>query len=168
VFSLADMVKRLLSRGFGGQVLSGEAGATALMRGNFIMCPTLCFRVGRLAGRRFDDRWAQVQDLEFTIRLLLEGESIVGVEARGYAYRRHPESATSIQSRSRLRFDEEFRLFDEIAKRAEARGWQRTARAARHKRIIKLHLLYRALRDLASLRIRSARETLAYLRSRSG
>lgn len=167
-FSLADAVKRFLVPAHAGVTrLAGEPGATALMRGNFIMCPTLCFRTHRLAGRRFDPAWSQVQDLELNVRLLMEGEQLVGSDAIAYAYRRHDESATSLQSRNRLRFDEEFRLFDRVAERATALGWHETARVARHKRIVKLHLLYRAMRDLASGRPASAWDTLRYLGARS-
>ena len=166
-FSLADWTKGLLSpRGKEDWVLHGEAAATALMRGNFIMCPTLSFRRERLGDRRFDDRWQQVQDLDLTLPLLMDGESLVGSRETSYAYRRHPESATSLQSLSRLRFDEEFQLFDEIAGRAEELGWYETARVSRRKRIVKLHLAYRALRDLGRIRPRSAFDTLRYLRSR--
>jgi hypothetical protein len=138
------------------------------MRGNFIMCPTLCFRKSILRDRRFDDRWEQVQDLALTVGLLMEGEQIVGSDGIAYAYRRHPRSATHLQSESRLRFDEEFRLFDEIADRAAAMGWDETARVSRHKRIVKAHLLYRALRDLVGLRFGAASDTLRFLGSRLG
>ncbi len=165
VFSLPDRIKGWLepSGGDGSSVLRGQPGATALMRGNFIMCPTLCFRRAVLGQRRFDHGWEQVQDLELTIRLLMEGETIAGSPAVAYAYRRHEESATSVHSESRLRFDEEIRLFDLIADRAEALGWSETARVARGKRIVKLHLLYRALRALARGRLGGAASTLRYL-----
>ena len=164
VFSLPDFVKGFLAPGRGAVTpLRGEEGATALMRGNFIMCPTLCFRRPVLADRRFDPRWEQVQDLALTVQLLMEGEEIVGSAEVAYAYRRHEESATTRQSRSRLRFDEEFALFDQVAERARELGWASTARVAERKRIVKLHLLYRALRDLLGLRPAAARDTLRYL-----
>jgi glycosyltransferase involved in cell wall biosynthesis len=163
-FSLADQVKRFFApRAPGGLVLRGERAATALMRGNFIMCPTLAFRRSVLGARRFDPAWEQVQDLELSVRLLMEGETLVGSSELAYAYRRHEESATSLQSRNRLRFDEEFRLFDQVAARAEALGWTETARVARRKRIVKLHLGYRVLRDVARLEPGSALATLRYL-----
>jgi len=134
-------------------VLRGESALADLMAGYFIMTPTLCYRKSRLADRRFPDEWKQVQDLVFTTNLLLEGEEIVGSHRAAYAYRRHDESATAHQSESMLRFDEEFRAFDEIAGRAEALGWSRAAKVARSKRIIRLHLAYRSLRELSRLRV---------------
>lgn len=166
-FSLPDLVKGFFSpKAVDRVVLAGQIAATALMRGNFIMCPTLSFRRSLLGAQRFDPRWEQVQDLDLTLRLLMDGATLVGATQVAYAYRRHRESATWTQSQSRLRFDEEFRLFDEVAARAEALGWHETARVSRQKRIVKLHLAYRALRALSRLQLPSAVETLRYLRSR--
>ena len=163
-FSLADSVKRGFRRGPEPLGVAGESGLRAVMTANFIMCPTLCYRRAVLGARRFEARWKQVQDLELTSRLLLEDETIVSSRARAYLYRRHAEGATAVQSESRLRFDEEFELFEQVAAAAESRGWPAAARAARSKRIVKLHLLYRAARELGSLHPARAREWLRYLR----
>lgn len=166
-FSFPDAIKRFFAPPRQGDtILAGEPGATALMRGNFIMCPTLCFRRSVLRERCFETGWAQVQDLELTVRLLMDGEQLVGSPETAYAYRRHDESATSLQSENRVRFDEEFRLFDRVATRAEEEGWATTARVSRGKRIVKLHLLYRAFRELCALRPARAFATLSYLRTR--
>ncbi|MCH2169427.1 glycosyltransferase [Myxococcota bacterium] len=145
-FSTADAVKRFfVPRSGDPVVLEGEAGLSAIMAGNFIMCPTLCFRRSVLGERRFADRWRQVQDLEFTSRLLFEGDELVYARAVEYAYRRHEAGATAQQSASMLRFDEELELFNLVADRAETRGWLRAAQISRRKRIVRLHLAYRAL-----------------------
>lgn len=159
-FSLADRVKPFL-RPRGGEVfvLEGEPAVRALLRGNFIMCPTLCWRRSRLGARRFLPRWRQVQDLELTTRLLLEGEHLVGSRAVAYAYRRHGEAATARQSDSLLRFDEELTLLGELAERAAERGWPGAARVARRRTVVRLHLLYRAGLDLLHGRLgRASRE----------
>ncbi|HEV3344895.1 MAG TPA: glycosyltransferase family A protein, partial [Pirellulales bacterium] len=78
-FSLPELVKKALRPGRGRRIeLAGREGVKALLRGNFIMCPTLCYRQRLLGERRFSDRWQMVQDLDFTTRLLLEGETLVG------------------------------------------------------------------------------------------
>jgi len=156
-FSLPDFAKRLYSpRGRGPIVLRGETALGSLMAGNFIMCPTLCLRRSVLGARCFEKGWSQVQDLEFTGRLLLEGELLVGSRSVAYAYRRHEESATTRQSESLLRFEEEFALFEQIASRAEALGWLDAASISRRARIVKLHLAVRALEDLFAARPRRA------------
>jgi len=166
-FSFADAAKRFfVPRGERETVLRGRPAVRALMRGNFIMCPTLCFRKSVLGGERFSGSWEQVQDLELTTRLLMQGKSLVGAARPAYAYRRHEESATSRQSESLLRFDEEFRLFDQVAARAEELGWSDVARISRRKAIVRLHLLYRIARDAVTLRPTSALEKLRFLLSR--
>ncbi|MDP6977482.1 MAG: glycosyltransferase family 2 protein [Myxococcota bacterium] len=163
-FSMADWVKGFLrpSSADGVVILKGEAAVADLMAGYFIMTPTLCYRTSRLAERRFDPRWRQVQDLMFIVGLLVEGHTVVGTRETAYAYRRHAASATSVQSESLVRFDEEVEAFDAIANELESLGWLRAAHVAHGKRIIKLHLLYRVFRSLSRLRLAAAAEALRY------
>jgi glycosyltransferase involved in cell wall biosynthesis len=161
-FSLADSAKALFRPAGDPLLLEGEKGLSAVMAGNFIMCPTLCYRLSSIGARRFSDAWQQVQDLDFTSGLLLDGDTIVCSRARQYAYRRHAEGTTALQSESRLRFQEEFRLFDRVADRADERGWHEAARVARGKRVVRLHLAWRAVRELAALRPARALDWLRY------
>ncbi len=169
-FSLADAVKHFFVPGRSGDVvLRGEDSLRVIMAGNFIMCPTLCLRRPVLGARRFEETWRQVQDLELTSRLLLEDETLVGTREVAYAYRRHPENATARQSESLLRFDEEFALFAGVAERAARRGWPRAASVSQRASIVRLHLAYRALRDLLALRFDAAgRELRCLVRRGSG
>jgi len=163
-FSFADSIKRLFVPGRDDEiVLTGRTGVRALMRGNFIMCPTLCYRKSALAGERFSADWKQVQDLEFTTRLLMDGRTLIGVREEAYAYRRHAQAATSLQSDNLLRFEEEFRLFECVADRADALGWEEVARVSRRKAIVRLHLGYRAAADAMRLRPGRALEKLRFL-----
>jgi glycosyltransferase involved in cell wall biosynthesis len=164
--STADFVKKFLipARKPGQDlVLSGQPAVESLMAGYFIMTPTLCYRKSRIGDRRFSDKWKQAQDLIFIVDLLMEGHSVVGLAERAYAYRRHPESATSLQSQSMLRFDEEVRAFNLIAERCATLGWHGAAQVSRRKRIIKMHLVYKALRDLTRLQPGASIATLRYL-----
>lgn len=164
-FSLADAVKsRLHSIPARGRLrLEGRAGVEALLPGNFIMCPTVCYRKIALGSRRFRPDLRQVQDLELFTRLLLDGKRLVGLPQVAYAYRRHPANATARQTRELVRFEEESALFDYLACRAEERGWWRAARLARDKRIIKLHLAFQMLRDLGGLRLADLGSKLRFL-----
>jgi hypothetical protein len=160
-FSFPDWIKRFLRPGRGRTVrLEGPRGIGALLRGNFIMCPTLCYRKSLLQGRRFAPRWRMVQDLELTTRLLLEGESLVGIPDVAYRYRRHPHNATAQYTRNLLRFHEESALYELLGEESSSRGWGAVARIARGKSIIKLNLAYSALHDLLGLQSRFAWEKL--------
>lgn len=156
VFSLPDRVKEALAPRPGGSArLAGAAGIAALLRGNFIICPTVCYRMPRLMGRTFDERWRFVLDLDFFTRLLIEGEEIIGLPVTAYAYRRHAGNATAEYTETLLRFEEEAALYDRLTDVARGRGdgWETVQRLGRQKRILKLHLLYRVLVDVARLRL---------------
>lgn len=156
-FSFIDYAKRFLQpKADGPLVLEGKSAVQALMRGDFIMCPTVCYRRSRLPSERFRADWKMVLDLDFFTRILLEGGRIVGLPAVAYAYRRHSENATTAYTESLLRFEEESYLHDRIVEAARGRGWPEVARVAAGKRVIKLHLLFRIAQDLSRLRLRAA------------
>jgi len=153
VFSLQDVVKGFLEPRQGPDtILRGERPVAALACGNYIICPTLCYRRSRLGDRRFSSAWRFVQDMEFTTRLLLDGESIVALREVAYAYRRHPENCTSKFTENLYRFEEERAFLDQLAERCQQRGWPQAARSARRRLMVRLHLLYRAAKDLTRLR----------------
>jgi glycosyltransferase involved in cell wall biosynthesis len=147
-FSVPDFAKRFLRPRGAVISLHGEPGLNALMHGDFIMCPTMCFRRSRLRDLRFDSRWRQVLDLDLLVRLLLSGETILGTHEVLYSYRRHDENATAKQTLSMLRFEEELALHREIAHEALHAGWRRAAATAQNAVIIKLNLLYSAVQEL--------------------
>lgn len=156
-FSFVDYIKRFLQpRSRGPLVLHGRSAIAALMRGDFIMCPTVCYRGSRLPAERFRANWKMVLDLDFFTRILLGGGSIIGVPDVAYAYRRHSENATAAYTESLLRFDEESRLHDVIVDEAKKRNWPEVARTAAAKRMIKAHLAFRIAQDLARMRFSAA------------
>jgi glycosyltransferase involved in cell wall biosynthesis len=163
-FSLIDRIKSFLEpRTSGPIVLHGRSAIKALMHGDFIMCPTVCYRKSRLPAQRFNPAWRQVLDLDFFTRILLADGTMIGIPVLAYAYRRHAENATAQQTESLLRFDEESRIHDEIVAIARERGWPEVARVAAAKWVIKLHLLFRIGQDLGRLRFGSASMKWAFL-----
>jgi glycosyltransferase involved in cell wall biosynthesis len=168
-FSIVDYAKRFLRpRTRTPHIFSGAAALEALMRGNFIMCPTVCYRKSRLGGERFSGDWRFVLDLEFYMRLLFAGETLIGLPDIAYAYRRHGESATEAYTQSLLRFEEESLLHDQVAALARQRGLRTLARVAAQKKIIKSHLLFRIGRDLGRLEFDPAVRKWKFLRAMSG
>lgn len=149
-WTVADAFKRLLVPRAEPWTLRGEAGLRALLRGDFVYCPTIAWRRAALGGRRFAPEWRQVQDLELLARLLLDGDAVVGTHRVAYTYRRHAQSATSLQSESLLRFEEEVAIHRRLAAQAHERRWRRAARTARRMTSVRLHLAFRALGDLAA------------------
>jgi GT2 family glycosyltransferase len=167
-FSFPDAMKRVTGPRNGGEVMTaGDEGLAVVVRGQFIFCPALSYKRSLLPSPPFDPRWRQVLDLDLIARLLLDGHRIVGVPDRAYRYRRHSESQTAIMTSSHDRFVEEFALYRSIAQRARAAGWSRTAGVAGRARVVRAHVLYRALGQLVRGRLRTARSTAALLRGRS-
>jgi glycosyltransferase involved in cell wall biosynthesis len=163
-FSFVDYIKRFLEpRSSGPHVLHDRSAIAALMRGDFIMCPTVSYRRSRLPAERFRSDWRMVLDLDFFTRILLADGTMVGVPEIAYAYRRHAENATATYTENLLRFDEESRLHDAIAAEAMKRKWPEVARTAGAKRMIKLHLAFRIAQDLMRLRFSAAARKSRFL-----
>lgn len=161
-FSMADFVKRFLwPNRRRPDVLAGPRVIEALCVGNFLMCPTACYRKSVLGHRRFGDRWRFVLDLELFTGLLMDGESLVLDPARLYAYRRHPDNATEAYTQTDLRFAEETAFYDELAARLAWCGWHRAAGRARAKPLVRLNAAHRALGDLLAGRLARAASRLA-------
>ncbi len=162
-FSVVDRVKSHLRNKMPGNDLAGEPGVTALLKGNYIMCPTVCYRRSVIGQQHFSPDWQFVLDLEFFIRLMLGGATISGTDETAYAYRRHSDSQTSILSRNMTRFEEETSYYDSVATELSEKEWRTAARVARKKRIIKLHLLYLVFADLLHFRFSLAKQRIMFL-----
>ena len=163
--SFPDLYKELLvPRHAGTLTLAGDAALHSLMRGNYIFCPSVCYRRSRLGAHRFDPSYRMVLDMDLTTRLLLEGHTLVGIpKQRLYRYRRHAENATQHLTKELTRFREESAFYLAVARRAAAIGFARTARTARKRRIIKLNLAFCILRDLSAGELADGRRKLALL-----
>jgi glycosyltransferase involved in cell wall biosynthesis len=165
-FSFADWIKRVLvPTRAAPRRLRGPRAIAQLLRVNSIMCPTVCYRRSVIGARRFETRWRCVLDLAFFTRLLAEGEELVGLPAVAYAYRRHAENATAGYTESLLKFTEEAALYDELAAEAAARGWPEVVRVGHSKEMVRLHLLFRTVRDASRGRFSSAWAKARFLAS---
>jgi len=164
-FSLADRMKRYLDPSWKRElVLYGEPGVRALLRANFIMAPTLCFRKSVLGARRFDDRHKFVIDWMLTMQILVDGDQLVGVPDVCYRYRRHDNNATETLTKTQTRFREESEFYDQMREVCAARGWDDCVAIATDKRFVKLNVTYRALKSLALLDLAEARRGFRLLR----
>ncbi len=125
----------------------------------------MCYRRSALGGRRFDPRWQFVLDLEFFARLLLDGETLLGLPVVAYAYRRHGDSATAQQTKNLHRFVEEIEIYECLADIGKLRGFPELESVGRRKRIVGLNLAYCAAKDLLGLRLRDAGRKIALWRN---
>jgi GT2 family glycosyltransferase len=149
-FSFPDLYKQvLIPRHERVLELSGDRALHSLMRGNYIFCPTLCYRRSRLGSMRFDPRYRMVLDMDLTTRIVLAGQRLVGVPKQAlYRYRRHDDNATQHLTKELTRFTEESAFYLDVAKRAELVGFVQAARTAARRSIVKLNLVFCIVRDL--------------------
>ncbi len=149
VTSLPDMVKTAIRpHSNHDSVLVGAEGLLSITKGAWIFCPTLCYRKTMFPTTGFDDSWKFALDVDLMAKVLFSGGTIVGTSEVAYRYRRHVQNQTAILTESTLRFEEELRHLDEVADRASQLGWEKVARTARRRTVVRLHLVYQALRAL--------------------
>jgi glycosyltransferase involved in cell wall biosynthesis len=141
---LVDRVKQRMLRPdtrTGDAVLSDERLATSLTQGNWLYWPSLLFRTEAIRAHEFRDDLPIVLDLAILLDIAFAGGSLVVIDDEVFAYRRHTESASQKAILDGSRFTDDRRFFLETARRADARGWRSTARAARARLFARLHAL---------------------------
>jgi len=148
-FSFPDYIKSWIQPPPRPETLvQGDAGLAQLLRGCFIMCPTICYRFAKIPPKKFNESRKQVLDLEFYTEVLFGGGALIGIADTCYLYRRHQANQTAQLSANLTRFDEEISLYDELAVKAMELNWPQSANVARKKTMIKLNLGYCVLSDL--------------------
>ena len=153
LWSLPDEVKKIIRpKGTDDIVTQGEAGLLSLVKGAWIFCPTLCYRKKLLPSGGFSSTWKFVLDVDLTSRILFDGGVIVGTPVVGYRYRRHLTNQTALLTESNIRFQEEIDHLNQVSMRSSELGWKRVKRSADRKVIVRLHLLYQALRAIVELK----------------
>jgi glycosyltransferase involved in cell wall biosynthesis len=149
VFSLRDLVKRWLmpstTRPF---ELAGEEGTRCLLRGNFVICPSLCYKRSAFDALRFSTQWRFMLDLDFLVRGLMAGGRLVGLPDTAIRYRRHAEQVTVECERNLRMFTEEIGFLHWAAEESRRLGWGRAVAVAEKMPIIKLQILNYAAQDL--------------------
>jgi glycosyltransferase involved in cell wall biosynthesis len=126
--------------------LSGERGLALLLRGQFLYCPAVSYRMAAVRARvvpTWNERWGQVMDLELYARTLLGGGSIALVRRPVYRYRRHAGTATERNSAGLVRTEEETALCKALSAEATRQGWYRAARAGRRRVTVRAQALVR-------------------------
>jgi hypothetical protein len=163
-WTAADLTKKVLPRPRHDHDLAGDEATAGLLRGNYILCPTLCFRVDAVGGTPFDARWRFVPDWDITVRLLLEGRTLRAVREPLLEYRRHGGQQTSVLTENASRFMEEIEFLDRSADRAASLGWTASERTARRRITLRGHIAQKLLTDVSVGRFGAAREKARILR----
>jgi len=144
VLPLADRVKRAIGARSETEVcLGGEALAASLVRGNWLYFPSLCWRRDLTVKHGFRQDLPVTLDLALLSQVLLDDGKLVVTPEAAFRYRRHAASLSSASAHEVHRFEEEARLFKELAEDFGRAGWRRAARAARGHLMSRLHAVMR-------------------------
>jgi glycosyltransferase involved in cell wall biosynthesis len=161
---LRDSVKHwLLPQAKKTFVLSGESGMRSLLRGNFIICPSLCYKRTLFEQLSFSSQWRFVLDVDMYFRALLSGAAFVGLPQVAFRYRRHSEQQTAVLERTLQSFKEQVELWRSTSLQARKRGWHSAAATADNMTIVKLQIGYNAVLDVLSLRGKESLKKLGLL-----
>lgn len=145
--TLADEVKSRMPRPKEDHLLAGDDALAGLLRGNYIVCPSLCLRRSLVGEQPFDTSLRFVTDWDLTTRVLLEGGSLWGIRSPLIEYRRHSGSQTSILTEETSRFEEELTFLARMVAETEAAGMLRASRTASRRVTARVHLALYALTD---------------------
>lgn len=115
----------------GTTVLTGEAMALSIIRGNWLYFPSLGWRAAAITSIGFREGYDVVQDAALVLDVALQGGGLLYDPTLAFMYRRHSGSDSSVRALQGTRFDEEHRFFSVFADEFAAKGWNRAARAAR-------------------------------------
>lgn len=144
-------------------VVEGDRGLRSLLRGDFIFCPTVTYRVARLVHPVFDEQLRMSLDLRSFADALIRGERFVGTQEACYFYRRHRASTTSLLNSDASRFKEEIQTYHQIADMAQKASFMSSARTGHRALIVKAHFLYVALKNLVAGKPQISRQMLRIL-----
>ena len=149
--SLIDRAKSALTPKSRTYRLQGDEGLAKLLLGCFIYCPTVCYRASVLKNHQFDERRKMVLDLDLYSRLLMAGETISGSNSVGYNYRRHKDGQSVVLTDGTSRFDEEVDLYNSLTGRLQVQEWPLSARQAKLKVFVRLHIFFELSKSLLFL-----------------
>ena len=144
---------------------SGDSGLASVLRGNFVFCPTVSFKTELISLPLFNPQWNMAVDLELISRLLLDGQTIVGIPDFVYRYRRHRNNLTSQLTDTTARFVEEIAFYKQVSVECKEKGFQKSALVASRLTMVRLHILYRVVQKLIRFDLRSVVKLLAVLRT---
>ena len=144
---------------------SGDAGLSSVLRGNFVFCPTVSLKTELISLPLFDPQWNMAVDLELISRLLLNGQTVVGVPDFVYRYRRHRNNLTSQLTDTTARFVEEINFYKQVVAKCEQKGFAKSAATASRMTMIRLHIMYRVLQKVVHFDARAAIRLIRVLRT---
>lgn len=163
IFSFPDLYKKIIQpHNKKEHVLQGENAAKKLAKGNFIICPTLCYHREKIKDLTFNSRWKIVLDWEYSLNLLIQGHSLLGIPDTCYRYRRHSQSESSKATfEDNKQLLEESAFLDIMSCHFLKKGWTEASKVAQKKKVVKYRILYYCVYDFLKFRWRALFEKMS-------
>ncbi|MBH2007635.1 glycosyltransferase family 2 protein [Candidatus Saccharibacteria bacterium] len=128
---LTDRVKRLLMPKKSG-LYQGEDLAASLCRGNWLYFPSVVWKTSTLKMHPFNTEYKIVEDFDVEQNILLDGGTLYFDTTKTFQYRRFAASLSSREKgKSGIRFEEEHKIHNLLAKKFSDKGWRRAEKAAK-------------------------------------
>jgi len=134
----------------GAQILSGEALAASLMKGNWMYFPSITWRTKTIQDIGFRSGFNVCQDLGLAMDLIMQGGQMLLIPDEIFKYRRHTGSDSSVKAINGDRFEDEKKFFVVMAKELKKMGWIKASRAARLHLTSRLHAASLVPKSIAS------------------
>jgi glycosyltransferase involved in cell wall biosynthesis len=131
-------------------ILSGEALATSLMKGNWMYFPSITWRTKTIQDIGFRPGFNVCQDLGLAMDLIMQGGEMILIENQIFRYRRHTASDSSVKAINGERFQDEKVFFEVMAIDLKKIGWNKAARTARLHLTSRLHAASLILKSILS------------------
>jgi glycosyltransferase involved in cell wall biosynthesis len=136
----SDLMKANIRRSLeNSKVLTGEAFAASLMRGNWMYFPSIVWRTKKIQDIGFRPGFHVCQDLGLAMDLIMRGAEMVLIEDEVFRYRRHTGSDSSVKAINGERFKDEKNFFQVMANDLKMIGWNKASRAAKIHLTSRLH-----------------------------
>jgi hypothetical protein len=134
------------------QMLSGEALAISLMKGNWMYFPSITWRTETIQDIGFRPEFNVCQDLGLAMDLIMQGGQMILIENQIFRYRRHTASDSSVKAINGERFQDEKDFFEVMAIDLKKIGWNKAARTARLHLTSRLHAASLIMKSVLSKR----------------
>lgn len=143
--------------------LEGERGLLKILKGNFIMCPTMLFNKENWGGLRFNEsNYHYTPDYWMWTEALLKGRALFRSPLTLFRYRRHSANATAYARKGLVGLKEEKELFAELAQKAHEQGMEKAAKRAERSEIVKKRALFFAAKDFVQGHFSAAADKLRF------
>lgn len=159
---LPDVVKKLIAPSIKkSQIYQNHKFFNRLMIGDWMYFPSIAWNTEVLKKEKFSEEFHTAMDLDIFVRLIEKNYKIYHFPVTKFAYRRHPESASSLYAYQTGRFIEELTCHKNALNVASGKNWRLSKFFAHLALTIRLHGILKALSWMLKFKFKAGQELMA-------